>query len=44
MGSEAEKTIARGVCPHDCPDTCAMPETAEPGRAIYPTPGDDRDA
>jgi len=26
-------TIVRGVCPHDCPDTCAMLVTVENGRA-----------
>src|SRR6202022_250439 len=26
--------FARAVCPHDCPDTCAMRVTVENGRAI----------
>ncbi|MBU9312803.1 molybdopterin-containing oxidoreductase family protein [Burkholderia multivorans] len=26
--------VARAVCPHDCPDTCAMRVTVENGRAI----------
>jgi anaerobic selenocysteine-containing dehydrogenase len=29
----AGKTIVRGACPHDCPDTCAMLITVEEGRA-----------
>lgn len=29
----AEKTIVRGACPHDCPDTCSMLITVENGRA-----------
>ncbi|MCP3719376.1 molybdopterin-dependent oxidoreductase [Paraburkholderia sp. CNPSo 3281] len=32
MNAPAE--IARAVCPHDCPDTCAMRVTVENGRAI----------
>ncbi len=28
------RTIVRGACPHDCPDTCAMLVTVEDGRAI----------
>jgi anaerobic selenocysteine-containing dehydrogenase len=28
------RTIVRGACPHDCPDTCAMLVTVEGGRAI----------
>ncbi|WP_321883509.1 molybdopterin-containing oxidoreductase family protein [Paraburkholderia bannensis] len=32
MNARAE--IARAVCPHDCPDTCAMRVTVENGRAI----------
>jgi anaerobic selenocysteine-containing dehydrogenase len=27
-------TIVRAVCPHDCPDTCAMLVTVEDGRAV----------
>jgi anaerobic selenocysteine-containing dehydrogenase len=26
--------FARAVCPHDCPDTCAMRVTVKDGRAI----------
>jgi anaerobic selenocysteine-containing dehydrogenase len=26
--------VVRGVCPHDCPDTCAMLVTVESGRAV----------
>ncbi|MBF3543473.1 hypothetical protein ISG24_38230, partial [Burkholderia pseudomallei] len=26
--------FARAVCPHDCPDTCAIRVTVENGRAI----------
>ncbi len=29
----AVRTIVRGACPHDCPDTCAMLVTVEDGRA-----------
>ncbi|KVE95215.1 molybdopterin oxidoreductase family protein [Burkholderia vietnamiensis] len=29
--------IARAVCPHDCPDTCAMRVTVEKGKAIKVT-------
>ncbi|AOK28646.1 MULTISPECIES: molybdopterin-containing oxidoreductase family protein [Burkholderia] len=29
--------IARAVCPHDCPDTCAMRVTVENGRAVKVT-------
>ncbi|WP_321816181.1 MULTISPECIES: molybdopterin oxidoreductase family protein [unclassified Paraburkholderia] len=32
MNARAE--FARAVCPHDCPDTCAMRVTVENGRAI----------
>ncbi len=28
------RTVVRGACPHDCPDTCAMLVTVESGRAI----------
>ena len=34
MESTAHKTIVRGTCPHDCPDTCAMLITVEDGVAI----------
>ncbi|WP_118182278.1 molybdopterin-containing oxidoreductase family protein [Paraburkholderia phosphatilytica] len=33
----APTEIARAVCPHDCPDTCAMRVTIENGRAIKVT-------
>jgi anaerobic selenocysteine-containing dehydrogenase len=29
-----QRTIVRGACPHDCPDTCAMLVTVENGRAV----------
>ena len=32
--TDSPKTIVRGACPHDCPDTCAMLVTVEDGRAI----------
>jgi anaerobic selenocysteine-containing dehydrogenase len=35
MNAPAE--FARAVCPHDCPDTCAMRVTVESGRAIKVT-------
>ncbi len=28
------RTVVRGACPHDCPDTCALRVTVENGRAI----------
>ena len=28
------RTVVRGACPHDCPDTCALLTTVEHGRAI----------
>ena len=28
------RTVVRGACPHDCPDTCALLVTVEGGRAI----------
>jgi anaerobic selenocysteine-containing dehydrogenase len=28
------RTVIRGACPHDCPDTCAMLVTVEDGRAV----------
>ncbi|HVA83763.1 MAG TPA: molybdopterin oxidoreductase family protein [Candidatus Binataceae bacterium] len=31
--TDSPKTIVRGACPHDCPDTCAMLVTVEDGRA-----------
>ena len=30
----APSVVIRGVCPHDCPDTCAMLVTVERGRAV----------
>ncbi|TDN67689.1 molybdopterin oxidoreductase family protein [Paraburkholderia sp. BL10I2N1] len=33
----APADFARAVCPHDCPDTCAMRVTVENGRAIKVT-------
>jgi len=32
--STAAETVVRGVCPHDCPDTCAMLVTVRNGRAV----------
>src|SRR5829696_3571526 len=32
--ADAGRTIVRGACPHDCPDTCAMLVTVEQGRAV----------
>src|SRR5262245_19570229 len=29
-----ERTTARAVCPHDCPDTCSITVTLEGGRAV----------
>ena len=31
--TDPAKTIVRGACPHDCPDTCAMLVTVQDGRA-----------
>ena len=28
------RTVVRGACPHDCPDTCALEITVENGRAV----------
>ena len=30
----AARTIVRGACPHDCPDTCALEVTVSDGRVI----------
>ncbi|HUH94487.1 MAG TPA: molybdopterin oxidoreductase family protein [Casimicrobiaceae bacterium] len=30
----ASRTVVRGACPHDCPDTCALLVTVENGRAV----------
>ncbi len=35
MQYTAHKTIVRGTCPHDCPDTCAMLITVEDGVATH---------
>lgn len=32
--AERSRTVVRGVCPHDCPDTCALITTVQDGRAI----------
>jgi anaerobic selenocysteine-containing dehydrogenase len=32
--NSVSRTIVRGACPHDCPDTCALQVTVENGRAI----------
>ena len=32
--ADAGRTVVRGACPHDCPDTCAMLVTVEQGRAV----------
>src|SRR6266478_6788002 len=32
--TDSVKTVIRGACPHDCPDTCAVLVTVEDGRAI----------
>lgn len=29
-----DRTVVRGACPHDCPDTCATLVTVENGRAV----------
>ena len=34
MSRVAARTVVRGACPHDCPDTCAMLVTVEDGRAV----------
>ena len=33
----ATTTVVRAVCPHDCPDTCAMLVTVQDGRAVKVT-------
>jgi anaerobic selenocysteine-containing dehydrogenase len=30
----SERTVVRGACPHDCPDTCALEVTVENGVAV----------
>lgn len=32
--SPVQRSVVRGACPHDCPDTCALLVTVENGRAI----------
>ena len=32
--ADRPRTIVRGACPHDCPDTCATQVTVEDGRAV----------
>src|SRR5262245_42615884 len=32
--SEGTRTLVRGACPHDCPDTCAWEVAVEAGRAV----------
>src|SRR6266508_4351923 len=35
MASTSERrTLVRGACPHDCPDTCAMLVTVSDGKAV----------
>ena len=34
LGMEALTTVVRAVCPHDCPDTCALLVTVQDGRAV----------
>ncbi len=34
MQTGNRRTIVRGACPHDCPDTCAMLVAVEDGRAV----------
>ncbi len=31
---QPRRTVVRGACPHDCPDTCALLVTVEDGRAV----------
>jgi anaerobic selenocysteine-containing dehydrogenase len=32
--ADADPTVVRGACPHDCPDTCALLTTVQNGRAV----------
>src|SRR5437660_9642964 len=32
--SPMTKTLVRGVCPHDCPDTCGVITEVQDGRAV----------
>ncbi|MBX9930938.1 MAG: molybdopterin-dependent oxidoreductase [Methylobacterium sp.] len=34
MSGPSEQTIVRGVCPHDCPDTCAFLYHVEDGKLV----------
>ncbi|MES2940904.1 MAG: molybdopterin oxidoreductase family protein [Pseudomonadota bacterium] len=34
MDSATTRTVVRGACPHDCPDTCALLTTVENGIAV----------
>ncbi len=34
LTANSGRTVVRGACPHDCPDTCALRVTVENGRAI----------
>jgi anaerobic selenocysteine-containing dehydrogenase len=34
LDPDRARTVIRGACPHDCPDTCAMLVTVENGRAV----------
>ncbi|MGE5145571.1 MAG: molybdopterin-dependent oxidoreductase, partial [Candidatus Eiseniibacteriota bacterium] len=34
MATAPDSKIVRGVCPHDCPDACAMLVTVENGKAV----------
>src|SRR4029453_16961285 len=34
VASASGRTVVRGACPHDCPDTCALLVTVKNGRAI----------
>ncbi|MBA2674637.1 molybdopterin oxidoreductase family protein [Ramlibacter sp.] len=34
MGAVTTRTVVRGACPHDCPDTCALLTTVENGVAV----------
>lgn len=34
IAGPGEKTIVRGACPHDCPDTCAMLFHVEDGKLL----------
>jgi anaerobic selenocysteine-containing dehydrogenase len=38
MSSMALPIVTRGVCPHDCPDTCSFDTTVVDGVATHITP------